>query len=82
MHFLHYISTFGYDGGPVFFINVININTYQSPFFTTKDVGEGTGLGMSIVYSIIESHHGRIEIESAPNQGSEVMLYLPLRLKR
>jgi len=52
------------------------------PFFTTKDVGEGTGLGMSIVYSIIESHHGRIEIESAPNQGSEVMLYLPLRLKR
>lgn len=34
------------------------------PFFTTKDVGKGTGLGMALVYSIIEEHYGHISIES------------------
>ncbi len=47
------------------------------PFFTTKDQGEGTGLGLGIVKGIIEKHKGRIEMESEPNK-TRFMVYLPL----
>jgi two-component system NtrC family sensor kinase len=47
------------------------------PFFTTKDVGEGTGLGMSIVFKIISEHGGKIEINSEPGKGAEFILTLP-----
>jgi signal transduction histidine kinase/ligand-binding sensor domain-containing protein len=48
------------------------------PFFTTKEVGNGTGLGLSISYGIIEKHHGTLEIDSTPGQGSRFVLHLPL----
>lgn len=48
------------------------------PFFTTKDVGEGTGLGMSIAYNTIRRHQGEININSAPGEGSEFILELPI----
>jgi len=48
------------------------------PFFTTKKVGEGTGLGMSIVKGIIEEHKGWLEIESEPGHGTTVSIFLPL----
>jgi len=48
------------------------------PFFTTKPVGKGVGLGLSIVYSIIEKHHGRILVESEPNKGATFTITLPL----
>jgi signal transduction histidine kinase len=48
------------------------------PFFTTKSVGKGTGLGMAISFGIIEEHGGHIEIESAINKGSDIMIFLPL----
>ncbi len=48
------------------------------PFFTTKPVGEGTGLGMAIVYGIIEDHHGSIEIGSTPGIGTEFRIALPI----
>jgi PAS domain S-box-containing protein len=48
------------------------------PFFTTKQVGTGTGLGLSVVHSIIEKHGGRIEVESAPGQGSCFSIMLPV----
>lgn len=50
------------------------------PFFTTKDVGEGTGLGLSIVFSIIEKHQGRIFVNTAPGEGAEFIIYLPMKI--
>lgn len=47
------------------------------PFFTTKSVGVGTGLGMAIVFKIMEEHHGKIEVESEPGKGAEFILTLP-----
>lgn len=47
------------------------------PFFTTKQTGSGSGLGLSMVYGFCASVRGRVEIESAPGQGTTVRLQLP-----
>ncbi len=46
------------------------------PFYTTKDVGQGLGLGMSISHNIIKDFGGKITLSSQPNQGTEVVLWL------
>jgi Na+/proline symporter/signal transduction histidine kinase len=48
------------------------------PFFTTKPPGEGTGLGLSVVYSIIQDHGGAIYVENLPRGGARFTLRLPL----
>lgn len=48
------------------------------PYFTTKAPGKGTGLGLVMAYGIIRSHGGRLEVASAPGQGSTFTLHLPV----
>ena len=48
------------------------------PFFTTKQVGKGTGLGLSISRSIVDRHHGRIEVDNRPGDGVTFTLLLPV----
>jgi two-component system, NtrC family, sensor kinase len=49
------------------------------PFFTTKDVGEGTGLGLSVVHGIVTSHGGSIRVESRPGGGTTFEVSLPIQ---
>lgn len=48
------------------------------PFFTTKPAGQGTGLGLSTVWGIVQSHHGAVSVVSAPGVGSTFTIHLPL----
>ena len=48
------------------------------PFFTTKEVGEGKGLGLSVVYEIVTQHNGETRLTSAPGKGTVVQAYFPL----
>jgi signal transduction histidine kinase len=49
------------------------------PFFTTKPTGQGTGLGLSLSYSIIKAHGGEIKVESVPGESTELIIKLPIQ---
>lgn len=56
-----------------------DIGKIFDPFYTTRPVGQGTGLGLPISYSIIQQHGGRINVESTVGIGSKFTVHLPVR---
>jgi signal transduction histidine kinase len=55
-----------------------NLNRIFMPFFTTKDVNEGTGLGLAVAHGIVLAHHGQISVSSKINEGSCFKVQLPI----
>jgi two-component system, NtrC family, sensor kinase len=51
------------------------------PFYTTKDPGKGTGLGLATCHRIIEQHHGEITVVSAPDEGTTFVIHLPVKIE-
>jgi two-component system, NtrC family, sensor kinase len=63
-------------------ISEAHMSKLFEPFFTTKDQGKGTGLGLAVVYGIIQRHGGTIDVKSAVGAGTEFTVRLPLAAKR
>jgi len=55
-----------------------NLSKVFDPFFSTKEVGSGTGLGLSLCYGILNQHNGEIDIESSEGRGTKVTVSLPM----
>ncbi|MDM8515142.1 PAS domain S-box protein [Desulfobacterales bacterium HSG16] len=58
------------------------INRIFDPYFTTKDVGKGTGMGLSVVHGIVKSHDGVVSVDSLPGKGTEFNIYFPVVLHK
>jgi signal transduction histidine kinase len=59
-----------------------NLDKIFEPFFTSKKVGEGTGLGLSVSYGLIKNHGGEIKVKSRVGQGTSFTVVLPVREER
>ncbi|MBK6734666.1 MAG: PAS domain S-box protein [bacterium] len=72
----HYARLIVADNGPG--IAAADLPHVFEPFFTTKAVGQGSGLGLPMVYGIVAGHGGCVHIENRPGLGASVILHLPL----
>lgn len=68
------------NAGPV--IPKQELKNIFDPFYTKKEVGKGIGLGLSVSYSIIKGHHGRIEVDSQKDRGTTFTIKLPIRKRK
>ncbi len=75
MHLGRYLKLVVQDSGAGIPPNVLP--SIFDPYFTTKAVGKGTGMGLAVVHGIVESYGGRIVVESAPGMGTTFTLFLP-----
>jgi two-component system, NtrC family, sensor kinase len=82
------VRTSNYDS--VFRVEIIDsgvgipqeyLKKIYDPFFTTKELGRGTGLGLSVSYGIIQEHSGKISVDSNPGEGTRFILELPASRK-
>lgn len=71
-----YVALSVRDSGPG--IDAATQERIFEPFFSTKPVGQGTGLGLAVVHGVMRTHQGAVDLHSAPGQGSRFTLYFPL----
>ena len=71
-----YIQLMVTDTGPG--IDPAIINRIFDPYFTTKEIGKGTGMGLAVVQGIVKSHNGAVVVTNRPGRGATFTVYLPL----
>lgn len=71
-----YVSISIHDSGAGISPDIIN--KIFDPYFTTKKVGDGSGMGLSMVYSIVKAHNGGMTVDSSSEKGTRFTIYLPI----